>query len=202
MRTPMRDAAGRAARPTLGAALRQATAACGAPASTARATTRAGCWSRALGLSARQVLARPERPLSAAEAESFAPLHRPSRRARAGIAHPRRARVLWPQLCHLAGNARSAARQRDPDRGRPRVGRRGGLAGAAAAHPGRRHRLGVPAAYAAGRAAAARWASARTRARRPWTSRAPTPQRLGLAPTGRNGSRPMRSRPSAARSIS
>ena len=126
---------------------------CGAPASRARATMRAGCSPRPSGCRPRRSCARPERRLSPEEAERFRPLHRPARRARAGIAHPRRAGVLWPQLCHLAGNARSAPRQRDADRGRARAGRRGGMAGAAAAHPGRRHRIRLPAADAARRAA-------------------------------------------------
>ena len=61
------------------------------------------------------------------------------------------------------------------------VGRRGGMAGAAAAHPGCRHRLRLPAADAAVPSCRTRWASARTSARRPWTSRATTPRRLGVA---------------------
>ena len=101
---------------------------------------RGGCWRAVLGLSGAQMLARPERPLSAGHAETFARLHRPARGARAGIAHPGRARVLWPHLRRLAGHARSAAGQRDADRGWPRTSstRKGGAS--AAAHSRCRHR--------------------------------------------------------------
>ena len=75
----------------------------------------------ALGLSAAQMLGRPERPLSRRGDRALRPLHRPPRRARARVAHPGRAGLLRPQLHRLAGDARSAAGQRDADRGGPRL---------------------------------------------------------------------------------
>ncbi len=67
----MRDAAGDAARPTLGAALRQATADLRRAGIDGAGDDARRLLVSALGLSAAQVLARPEWQLSAAEAESF-----------------------------------------------------------------------------------------------------------------------------------
>ena len=182
-RRSLRDARRRAA------ALRRRAA--HAPASKVPATMRGACWRAALGLSAAQLLSRSERALSASRAWSASiAMHRPALRPRAGIAHHRRARVLRPQLRHFARHARSAPRQRDADRGRPRNrrARRSGQRCRCASSTSAR----APAACCSRSSPSCRTppASAPTSARRPSMSRARMPSasaspvaRIWLAPT-------------------
>ena len=141
-----------AAQPTLGAVLRQATADLRHAGIDQAGNDARRLLAAVLGLSGAQVLSQPERRLSPEQVERFGQLHCPASQPRAGLAHPRRAGVLWPQLRDLVGNARSAPGQRDADRGGARACPPRGMARCAAAHPGRRHRVRLPAADSALRA--------------------------------------------------
>ena len=158
-RAPMPDAAsrGRAAHAGSGPAAGDG-ASCGAPAS------------KAPGDDARRLLAAVARPVGRANARVGPsgrwPPRRPSASAAASPGAPRASPspASWARATSTAAALPSRRRRsiRRPDsetliERRPRARRRGRLdwrAGAAAAHPRRRHRIGLPAAHAAGRAAA------------------------------------------------
>ena len=147
---------------------------------------RGACWLRRSACPVRSCSARPRHGSAPSRPTRSRDYVGRRARARARVAHSGRARILRPHLQAVAGDPRSAAGQRDADRGDAGLRRQGRPARRASAHSRRRHGQRLPAGDAAVRAAQRDRASAPTSARMP-CARHPTTHSASASPHARRG---------------